>query len=117
MKSNIHGIFVASVLYLIAFIFPVSRCDHYVHFQRVVKAFLINAIDDTFLCSLYGKQITSNRIVIQIGILPTRVSVFEEVVSRGDCVGLGLNLDSSPQICHFIMGLPTWFICPKNNLR
>lgn len=31
-----------------------SRCDHYVHFKRVVKAFLINAIDDTFLSSLYG---------------------------------------------------------------
>ncbi|XP_074840565.1 coiled-coil domain-containing protein 82 isoform X3 [Carettochelys insculpta] len=30
-----------------------SRCDHYVHFQRVVKAFLINTIDDTFLGSLY----------------------------------------------------------------
>ncbi|XP_038004750.1 coiled-coil domain-containing protein 82 isoform X2 [Motacilla alba alba] len=30
-----------------------SRCDHYVHFQRIVKAFLINAIDDTFLSSLY----------------------------------------------------------------
>ncbi|XP_067424071.1 coiled-coil domain-containing protein 82 isoform X2 [Emydura macquarii macquarii] len=30
-----------------------SRCDHYVHFQRVVKAFLINTIDDTFLSSLY----------------------------------------------------------------
>ncbi|NWR96978.1 CCD82 protein, partial [Motacilla alba] len=33
--------------------FPVSRCDHYVHFKRIVKAFLINAIDDTFLSSLY----------------------------------------------------------------
>nr|XP_032643354.1 coiled-coil domain-containing protein 82-like isoform X1 [Chelonoidis abingdonii] len=32
-----------------------SRCDHYVHFQRVVKAFLINTIDDTFLSSLYGE--------------------------------------------------------------
>ncbi|KFQ42636.1 Coiled-coil domain-containing protein 82, partial [Nestor notabilis] len=31
-----------------------SRCDHYVHFKRIVKAFLINAIDDTFLSSLYG---------------------------------------------------------------
>nr|XP_006128826.1 coiled-coil domain-containing protein 82 [Pelodiscus sinensis]XP_006128827.1 coiled-coil domain-containing protein 82 [Pelodiscus sinensis]XP_006128828.1 coiled-coil domain-containing protein 82 [Pelodiscus sinensis] len=30
-----------------------SRCDHYIHFQRVVKAFLINTIDDTFLSSLY----------------------------------------------------------------
>lgn len=30
-----------------------SRCDHYVHFKRIVKAFLINAIDDTFLSSLY----------------------------------------------------------------
>ncbi|NXJ58914.1 CCD82 protein, partial [Rostratula benghalensis] len=30
-----------------------SRCDHYVHFKRVVKAFLINTIDDTFLSSLY----------------------------------------------------------------
>ncbi|XP_039912437.1 coiled-coil domain-containing protein 82 isoform X2 [Hirundo rustica] len=29
------------------------RCDHYVHFKRIVKAFLINAIDDTFLSSLY----------------------------------------------------------------
>ncbi|NWY46314.1 CCD82 protein, partial [Sylvia atricapilla] len=34
--------------------FPVSRCDHYVHFKRIVKAFLINAIDDTFLSSLYA---------------------------------------------------------------
>ncbi|XP_005492129.2 coiled-coil domain-containing protein 82 [Zonotrichia albicollis] len=30
-----------------------SHCDHYVHFKRIVKAFLINAIDDTFLSSLY----------------------------------------------------------------
>ncbi|XP_068001405.1 coiled-coil domain-containing protein 82 isoform X2 [Melanerpes formicivorus] len=30
-----------------------SRCSHYVHFQRIVRAFLINAIDDTFLSSLY----------------------------------------------------------------
>ncbi|KFP78844.1 Coiled-coil domain-containing protein 82, partial [Apaloderma vittatum] len=30
-----------------------SCCDHYVHFKRIVKAFLINAIDDTFLISLY----------------------------------------------------------------
>nr|XP_020665032.1 coiled-coil domain-containing protein 82 isoform X1 [Pogona vitticeps] len=30
-----------------------SRVDHFVHFQRVVKAFLINAIDKTFLISLY----------------------------------------------------------------
>ncbi|NWW44869.1 CCD82 protein, partial [Pedionomus torquatus] len=30
-----------------------SRCGHYVHFKRIVKAFLINAIDDTFLSSLY----------------------------------------------------------------
>ncbi|NWR29111.1 CCD82 protein, partial [Tachuris rubrigastra] len=29
------------------------RCDHYVHFKRIVQAFLINAIDDTFLSSLY----------------------------------------------------------------
>ncbi|NXQ54438.1 CCD82 protein, partial [Anthoscopus minutus] len=29
------------------------RCDHYVHFKRIVKAFLINALDDTFLSSLY----------------------------------------------------------------
>ncbi|XP_005038253.1 PREDICTED: coiled-coil domain-containing protein 82 isoform X1 [Ficedula albicollis] len=29
------------------------RCDHYVHFKRIVKAFLINAIDDSFLSSLY----------------------------------------------------------------
>ncbi|NXS88366.1 CCD82 protein, partial [Erpornis zantholeuca] len=35
----------------------ISRCDHYVHFKRIVKAFLINAIDDTFLSSLYdGKR-------------------------------------------------------------
>ncbi|NXN08069.1 CCD82 protein, partial [Indicator maculatus] len=33
--------------------FPVSRCSHYVHFQRIIRAFLINAIDDTFLSSLY----------------------------------------------------------------
>ncbi|NXK03840.1 CCD82 protein, partial [Herpetotheres cachinnans] len=31
----------------------ISRCDHYVHFKRIVKAFLINALDDTFLSSLY----------------------------------------------------------------
>ncbi|NXK46398.1 CCD82 protein, partial [Chauna torquata] len=31
----------------------ISRCGPYVHFQRIVKAFLINAIDDTFLSSLY----------------------------------------------------------------
>ncbi|NWR51891.1 CCD82 protein, partial [Regulus satrapa] len=31
-----------------------SRCDHYVHFKRIVKAFLINAIDGTFLSSLYA---------------------------------------------------------------
>ncbi|NWJ05247.1 CCD82 protein, partial [Crypturellus undulatus] len=30
-----------------------TRCSHYEHFQRIVKAFLINAIDDTFLSSLY----------------------------------------------------------------
>ncbi|XP_066476735.1 coiled-coil domain-containing protein 82 [Tiliqua scincoides] len=30
-----------------------ARVDHSVHFQRVVRAFLINAIDDTFLISLY----------------------------------------------------------------
>ncbi|NXO67224.1 CCD82 protein, partial [Phainopepla nitens] len=29
------------------------HCDHYVHFKRIVKAFLINAIDDSFLSSLY----------------------------------------------------------------
>ncbi|XP_015681174.2 coiled-coil domain-containing protein 82 [Protobothrops mucrosquamatus] len=35
----------------------VSLVDHYLHFQRVVKAFLINATDDTFLSSLYeGKR-------------------------------------------------------------
>ncbi|XP_015681171.1 coiled-coil domain-containing protein 82 [Protobothrops mucrosquamatus] len=35
----------------------VSEVDHYLHFQRVVNAFLINAIDDTFLSSLYeGKR-------------------------------------------------------------
>lgn len=38
-----------------AYFFPVSRCSPYVHFKRIVKAFLINAIDDTFLNSLYGK--------------------------------------------------------------
>ncbi|NXS95975.1 CCD82 protein, partial [Jacana jacana] len=39
---------------LLAYYVPhLSRCDHYVHFQRIVKAFLINAIDDTFLSSLY----------------------------------------------------------------
>ncbi|NXN92576.1 CCD82 protein, partial [Rhinopomastus cyanomelas] len=39
---------------LLAYHVPhLSRCDHYVHFQRIVKAFLINAIDDTFLSSLY----------------------------------------------------------------
>ncbi|NXD41901.1 CCD82 protein, partial [Copsychus sechellarum] len=32
---------------------PVPRCDHFVHFKRIVKAFLINAIDDSFLSSLY----------------------------------------------------------------
>ncbi|NWZ43962.1 CCD82 protein, partial [Brachypodius atriceps] len=37
---------ITSLLYLF-------RCDHYVHFKRIVKAFLINAIDDTFLSSLY----------------------------------------------------------------
>ncbi|KAM3836244.1 coiled-coil domain-containing protein 82 [Vipera latastei] len=31
----------------------VSKVDHYLHFQRVVNAFLIDAIDDTFLSSLY----------------------------------------------------------------
>uniref|UniRef100_A0A8B9QWD2 Coiled-coil domain containing 82 n=1 Tax=Anas platyrhynchos TaxID=8839 RepID=A0A8B9QWD2_ANAPL len=36
-----------------AYFFPVSRCSPYVHFKRIVKAFLINAIDDTFLNSLY----------------------------------------------------------------
>ncbi|KFQ20650.1 Coiled-coil domain-containing protein 82, partial [Merops nubicus] len=39
---------------LLAYHIPhLSRCDHYVHFKRIVKAFLINAIDDTFLSSLY----------------------------------------------------------------
>nr|XP_009688470.1 PREDICTED: coiled-coil domain-containing protein 82 isoform X1 [Struthio camelus australis] len=39
---------------LLAYYVPhLSRCSHYVHFQRIVKAFLINAIDDTFLNSLY----------------------------------------------------------------
>ncbi|NXP62103.1 CCD82 protein, partial [Chloropsis cyanopogon] len=33
--------------------FAVSHCDHYIHFKRIVKAFLINAIDDSFLSSLY----------------------------------------------------------------
>ncbi|NXQ79635.1 CCD82 protein, partial [Nyctibius grandis] len=39
---------------LLAYYVPhLSRCDHYIHFKRIVKAFLINAIDDTFLSSLY----------------------------------------------------------------
>ncbi|NWI51844.1 CCD82 protein, partial [Calyptomena viridis] len=39
---------------LLAYYVPhLSRCDHYVHFKRIVKALLINAIDDTFLSSLY----------------------------------------------------------------
>ncbi|NXL52752.1 CCD82 protein, partial [Podilymbus podiceps] len=39
---------------LLAYYIPqLSRCGHYVHFKRIVKAFLINAIDDTFLSSLY----------------------------------------------------------------
>ncbi|XP_035398507.1 coiled-coil domain-containing protein 82 isoform X1 [Cygnus atratus] len=39
---------------LLAYYIPhLSRCSPYVHFQRIVKAFLINAIDDTFLKSLY----------------------------------------------------------------
>ncbi|NWS17277.1 CCD82 protein, partial [Pachyramphus minor] len=39
---------------LLSHYFPrLPRCDHYVHFKRIVKAFLINAIDDTFLSSLY----------------------------------------------------------------
>ncbi|NWH66017.1 CCD82 protein, partial [Geococcyx californianus] len=39
---------------LLAYYIPqLSRCNHYVHFKRIVKAFLINAIDDTFLSSLY----------------------------------------------------------------
>ncbi|NXM70909.1 CCD82 protein, partial [Serilophus lunatus] len=39
---------------LLAYYIPqLSRCDHYEHFKRIVKAFLINAIDDTFLKSLY----------------------------------------------------------------
>ncbi|KFQ71693.1 Coiled-coil domain-containing protein 82, partial [Phaethon lepturus] len=39
---------------LLAYYIPhLSRCDHYVHFKRIVKAFLINAIDNTFLSSLY----------------------------------------------------------------
>ncbi|KAM6438681.1 coiled-coil domain-containing protein 82 isoform 1-T2 [Rhynochetos jubatus] len=43
---------------LLAYHVPyLSRCDHYVHLKRIVKAFLINAIDDTFLSSLYdGKR-------------------------------------------------------------
>ncbi|XP_053167823.1 coiled-coil domain-containing protein 82 isoform X2 [Hemicordylus capensis] len=32
------------------------RVDHFVHFQRVVKAFLINAMDETFLISLYDGE-------------------------------------------------------------
>ncbi|NXD11909.1 CCD82 protein, partial [Nothocercus nigrocapillus] len=47
-------IFLSLLKFLIFFaFFPVTRCSHYVHFQRIVKAFLINAIDDTFLSSLY----------------------------------------------------------------
>ncbi|NXY22408.1 CCD82 protein, partial [Atrichornis clamosus] len=39
---------------LLAYYIPqLSRCDHYVHFKRIVKAFLINAIDGDFLSSLY----------------------------------------------------------------
>ncbi|NWV88126.1 CCD82 protein, partial [Machaerirhynchus nigripectus] len=38
---------------LAQYIPQLSHCDHYVHFKRIVKAFLINAIDDTFLSSLY----------------------------------------------------------------
>ncbi|NXU49747.1 CCD82 protein, partial [Turnix velox] len=39
---------------LLAYYVPyLFRCDHYVHFNRIVKAFLINSIDDTFLSSLY----------------------------------------------------------------
>ncbi|NXI71275.1 CCD82 protein, partial [Anseranas semipalmata] len=39
---------------LLAYYVPhLSRCGPYEHFQRIVKAFLINAIDDTFLSSLY----------------------------------------------------------------
>ncbi|NWS72348.1 CCD82 protein, partial [Crotophaga sulcirostris] len=39
---------------LLAYYVPqLSRCNHYVHFKRIVKAFLINTIDDTFLSSLY----------------------------------------------------------------
>ncbi|KFV59942.1 Coiled-coil domain-containing protein 82, partial [Tyto alba] len=39
---------------LLAYYVPhLTRCDHFVHFKRIVKAFLINAIDDTFLSSLY----------------------------------------------------------------
>ncbi|XP_033002051.1 coiled-coil domain-containing protein 82 [Lacerta agilis] len=30
-----------------------AHVDHFVHFQRVVKAFLINAVDNNFLMSLY----------------------------------------------------------------
>nr|XP_028581961.1 coiled-coil domain-containing protein 82 isoform X3 [Podarcis muralis] len=34
--------------------FPyLAHVDHFVHFQRVVKAFLINAVDNNFLMSLY----------------------------------------------------------------
>ncbi|XP_026531384.1 coiled-coil domain-containing protein 82 [Notechis scutatus] len=34
----------------------VSGVDRYLHFQRVVKAFLINATDDKFLSSLYERK-------------------------------------------------------------
>lgn len=34
-----------------------SFSDHYTHFERVVKALLINALDESFLETLYGKLI------------------------------------------------------------
>lgn len=34
-----------------------SFSDHYTHFERVVKALLINALDESFLGTLYGKLI------------------------------------------------------------
>ncbi|NXL64381.1 CCD82 protein, partial [Chordeiles acutipennis] len=46
IKIGDCSVCITSLLYL-------SRCDHYIHFKRIVKAFLINAIDDTFLSSLY----------------------------------------------------------------
>ncbi|NWW16438.1 CCD82 protein, partial [Falcunculus frontatus] len=51
--EHVKKFFLLLVNFVCIAFFPVSRCDHYVHFKRIVKAFLINAIDDTFLSSLY----------------------------------------------------------------